>query len=53
MSRRTARRLFKEAGVALHKEDVKEEIEGEGAEVEECGCKTPVLDPAQRLVQSR
>jgi len=29
--------LFEEAGVALEEEDVEEEVEGEGAEVEEGG----------------
>jgi len=29
--------FFQEAGIALEEEDVKEEIKGEGAEVEE-GC---------------
>ncbi len=29
--------FFEETGVALEEEDVEEEVEGEGAEVEECG----------------
>lgn len=29
--------FFEEAGVALEEEDVEEEVEGEGAKVEECG----------------
>ena len=29
--------FFEEAGVALEEEDMEEEVEGEGAEVEECG----------------
>lgn len=35
--------FFKEARVALQEEDVEEEVEGEGAEIYECGEEAPVL----------
>lgn len=37
MRGRTTAGFFEEAGVALEEEDVEEEVEGEGAKVEECG----------------
>lgn len=43
MRRGAAGRFFEEAGVALEEEDVEEEVEGEGAEVKECGYYSPVL----------
>ena len=36
--------FFEEARVALKEENVEDEVEGEGAEVKECGEKAPVLD---------
>lgn len=35
--------FFEEARVALHEEDVEDEVEGEGAEVEEGCCEAPEL----------
>ncbi len=35
--------FFEETGVALEKEDVEEEVEGERAKVEERGQKAPIL----------
>jgi hypothetical protein len=35
--------LLEHAGVALDEEDVEEEVEGEGAEVDEGGEEAPVL----------
>ena len=43
MGGRAAGGFFEEAGVALEEEDVEEEVEGEGAEVEERGQNAPVL----------
>ena len=50
MGWRTAGGFFEEAGVALEEEDVEEEVEGEGSEVEEGGEESPVLcSSGQRL----
>jgi len=38
-----ARGFFEEAGVAGEEEDVEDEVEGEGAEVEEGGYEAPEL----------
>lgn len=35
--------FFEKPGVALHEEYVEDEVEGEGAEVEEGGCEAPEL----------
>jgi hypothetical protein len=43
MGRRSPGALFEEARVSLEEEDVVEEVEAEGAEVEEGGEEAPVL----------
>lgn len=43
MRRGAAGGFLEESGVALEKIDMEEEIEGEGAEVEKGGQKSPVL----------
>ncbi len=37
--------FFEQARVALQEEDVEEEVQGEGAEVDECCQEAPVLVP--------
>ena len=38
---RTAGRLFEQAGVALHEEDVEQQVETEGSKVTEGGRESP------------
>lgn len=51
--RRPARRLFEEARVALEEIDVEDEVEGDGAEVEERGQEPPVLGGVSGGLQRR
>ncbi|KFY41118.1 hypothetical protein V494_03223 [Pseudogymnoascus sp. VKM F-4513 (FW-928)] len=44
--------FFEEAGVALHEEDVEDEVEGEGAEVEEGACEAPELGKGKDGVEA-
>jgi len=48
VGRRAARRLLEQAGVALEEVDVEEEVDGDGAEVEEGGEEAPVLGHGSR-----
>ena len=45
MGRRAPGALFEEARVSLEEENVVEEVEREGPEVEECSYEAPILSP--------
>jgi hypothetical protein len=47
VGRRAPGALFKQARVSLEEEDVVEEVEREGAEVEEGRYEAPILSPCQ------